>query len=115
VLAAKKEIARANNLCNFFAALATYAQEQATQQAVAEAEQVVQPVPERYCEVCKCVVKLHLAANGLLICQACDEQTPVAVATPKPAIATKTTATAKAPAMRGTSPLGSNKTFSLMR
>ena len=48
-------------------------------QAVAEAEKIVsEPVPPRYCGICKCVGKLHLAANGLLICQACDEQTPVA-------------------------------------
>ncbi len=119
VCQSKKLLAAPRRLVAFFAALATYTQQQATQQAVAEAEQVVQPVPERYCEVCKCVGKLHLAANGLRICDACSEQTPVAVATTKPVIATKTAqlAKTKAPTVvtRGNAPLGSNRVFSLTR
>ncbi len=122
VLAAKKQLAMPQHIANFFAAMATYEQEEIAKQAVAEAEQVVQP-PQRYCDACSTASPLQLV-DGLQLCSVCAEQTqPASVQTPTTVApptrsAKKPLATAKKPpviATKGNAPLGNNKVFSLTR
>lgn len=108
VCQAKKELAAPRRLAAFFAALATVAQQIASEQAVAEVEQAVQP-PQRYCDACSCALPLQ-EVDGLLLCATCAEQTHPAIIEPPPHVAPPTMAT-----KRQTAPLGSNEAFSLMR